>query len=369
MTALLEAATDPGAAAAVVNDAALAKDNSGGDAALEAIWNKNERDNGAEREAGKFVSPDPDKRAAAASPKGEDGGEPAGDGLTPGAGAVPLPDNWKGLQGADVVKGAWEKTPAEIRAFVAAREQDLQGRLSEHGRQMSTFKPIQEVLEKNARYFDPNTGKKVADGKVVTHAQAVEYLFNVQNAMEAAPVQTIMDIIDRYGIRDKIAATFGQTVQQGETELRQEIAGLKQMLASVHNPATIDDRINQKLQERVDQQSAADEVSRLASDKPLYSEIPEVDMVEAIHKARRKLGDAASKEAVFTMAYDMAVNADPDLRAKAAAAKPAATNGAAKVEGARRAAAVNIPSTASGKGRVLTEDEELAAVYERNQKG
>jgi hypothetical protein len=141
------------------------------------------------------------------------------------------------------------------------------------------------------------------------------------------------------------------------------------MLASVHNPATIDDRINQKLQERSDQQSAADEVSRLASDKPLYSEIPEVDMVEAIHKARRKLGDTASKEAVFTMAYDMAVNADPDLRAKAAAAKPAATNGAAKVEGARRAAAVNIPSTASGKGRALTEDEELAAVYERNQKG
>lgn len=349
----------------------VVNDNAGvDDSALEAIWNKNERDNGAEREGGKFASPErTEETGTTASPKGGDGGEPAGDGLTPGAGSVPLPDNWKGLQGADVVKGAWEKTPAEIRAFVAAREQELQSRLSDHGRQLSTVKPIQEVIDRHAHYFDPQKGRKLADGSVVTPAKAIDFLFNAQANLDRAPVESIMAIIDSYGVRDKIAAAFGQTVQQGESELRQEIAGLKQMLSSVHNPATIDDRINQKLQERVDQQSAADELTRLSADKPLYSEIPEVDMVEAIHKARRKLGDAASKEAVFGLAYDMAVNADPDLRAKAAAAKPAATNGAAKVEGARRAAAVNIPSTASGKGRALTEDEELAAVYERNQKG
>ncbi|MBZ9926786.1 hypothetical protein [Mesorhizobium sp. BR1-1-4] len=342
------------------------------DAALGAVWDKMERDHGAEREDGKFVSPNPEKRAdvaATASPKGGEGGEPAGDGLTPSAGTVPLPDNWKGLQGADVVKGAWEKTPAEIRAFVAAREQDLQSRLSDHGRQISAAKPVQEAIDKFAHYFDPVKGRKTADGSVVTPARAIEFLFQAQANLDAAPVESLLALADSYGVRDKLAAAFGQTVQQGESELRREIAGLKQMLASAHNPATIDDRINQKLQERTDQQSAAEELTRLSADKPLYSEIPEVDMVEAIHKARRKLGDAASKEAVFTMAYDMAVNADPDLRAKAAAAKPAATNGAAKIESARRAAAVNIPSTASGRGRALTEDEELAAVYDRNQKG
>lgn len=357
-------------AAPVVVDTGAINDNAAtDDSALEAIWNKNERDNGAERENGKFVSADKSEAADTVSPKGEDGGEPAGDGLTPGAGSVPLPDNWKGLQGADVVKGAWEKTPAEIRAFVAAREQELQSRLSDHGRQLSTVKPIQEVIDRHSHYFDPQKGRKLADGSVVTPAKAIDFLFNAQANLDRAPVESIMAIIDSYGVRDKIAAAFGQTVQQGESELRQEIAGLKTLLATVGNPASIDDRINQKLQERVDQQSAADELTRLSADKPLYSEIPEVDMVEAIHKARRKLGDAASKEAVFGLAYDMAVNADPDLRAKAAAGKPAASNGAAKVEGARRAAAVNIPSTASGKGRALTEDEELAAVYERNQKG
>ncbi|BCG88509.1 hypothetical protein MesoLj113c_46190 [Mesorhizobium sp. 113-3-9] len=357
-------------AAPVVVDAGAINDNTvADDSALEAIWNKNERDNGAERENGKFVSADRNETADTVSPKGDDGGEPAGDGLTPGAGSVPLPDNWKGLQGADVVKGAWEKTPAEIRAFVAAREQELQGRLSDHGRQLSAVKPIQEVIDRHGHYFDPQKGRKLADGTVVTPAKAIDFLFNAQANLDRAPVESIMAIIDSYGVRDKIAAAFGHTVQQGESELRQEIAGLKTLLATVGNPASIDDRINQKLQERVEQQSAADELTRLSADKPLYSEIPEVDMVEAIHKARRKLGDAASKEAVFGLAYDMAVNADPDLRAKAAAGKPAASNGAGKVEGARRAAAVNIPSTASGKGRALTEEEELAAVYDRNQKG
>lgn len=344
------------------------------DADLGAVWDKLERDNGAERDAGKFASPDPEKREAAvaakSSPEGGTAAEPAGEGLTPDAGQVPLPDNWKGLQGADVVKGAWEKTPAEIRAFVAAREQELQQRLSDHGRQMSAVKPVQEAIDKFARYFDPKTGRKMQDGSVVTPAKAIEHLFQAQANLDAAPVESIMAIIDMYGVRDRIASAFGQSVQKGESELRQEIAGLKQMLASVHNPASIDDRINQKLQERTDQQSAAEELTRLSADKPLYSDIPEVDMVEAIHKARRKLGDAASKEAVFNLAYDMAVYADPDLRAKAAAAKPAAaTNGQAKVEAAKRAAGVNIPSTTSGKGRTLTEEEELAAVYDRNQKG
>jgi hypothetical protein len=357
------AAPDTSAAAAPVVDTT--------DADLGAVWDKFERDNGAERDGGKFASPDPAKKTDVAATAGDGKGEErTGGGLTPDAGSAPLPDNWKGIQGADAIKDAWAKAPAEVRSFVAAREQELQQRLSDHGRQLSGYKPIQDIIDRNGKYFDPNTGKKMADGKVVTPALAVEYLFNVQNAMDAQPVETIMDIIDRYGIRDKVAALFGQPASQGgESELRREIAGLKQLLANVNNPASIDDRISQKLQERDSMTAAQEELTRLSADKPLYSEIPEADMVESIHKARRKLGEAASKEAVFNLAYDMAVNADPDLRTKAAAAKPAAPKDAGKVDAAKRANSVNIPSTASGKARVLSEDEELAAVYERNQKG
>ncbi|AZO23866.1 hypothetical protein EJ070_26410 [Mesorhizobium sp. M1E.F.Ca.ET.045.02.1.1] len=364
-----------GALAEAANNNATAPVND--DAALEAIWNKNERDNGAARDEGKFSSPTADKKPAAQadagkqSPEGGGGEEQAGESLTPGAEQVPLPANWQGIKGgvADNVKQAWQKAPAELRSFVSAREQELQQRLSDQGRQASAYKPIQDILDRNGKYFDPGTGKKGADGKVITPAQAIEYLFNVQQSMDQAPVETVMNIVDRYGIRDKIAAVFGQTVQQGENELRQEIAGLKQMLASVHNSANIDDRINQRFQERDATTAANEELSRLSADKPLYSEIPEKRMVSFINDAWDRLGATASKEAVFNLAYDMAVNADPDLRAKAAAAKTAAPKDAGKVDAAKRANSVNIPSTASGKARVLTEDEELAAVYDRNHKG
>ncbi|WP_210214096.1 hypothetical protein, partial [Mesorhizobium sp. M4B.F.Ca.ET.017.02.2.1] len=285
-----------GALAEAANSNAAAAD-AADDAALEAIWNKNERDNGAERDEGKFSSPNPEKKADAkadagkVSPEGGGGEEQAGGGLTPDAGSVPLPANWQGIKGgvAENVKQAWEKAPAELRKFVAEREQELQGRLSDHGRQVSVYKPIQEILDRNGGYFDPNTGKKMADGKVVTPAQAIEYLFKVQQSMDKAPVETIMSIIDGYGIRDKIAGVFGQTVQQGESELRQEIAGLKQMLASVHNSANIDDRINQRLQERDATTAANEELGRLSADKPLYSEIPEKRMVTFINDAWDRL--------------------------------------------------------------------------------
>jgi hypothetical protein len=124
------AAPDTSAAAAPVVDTT--------DADLGAVWDKFERDNGAERDGGKFASPDPAKKPDVAATAGDGKGEErTGGGLTPDAGSAPLPDNWKGIQGADAIKDAWAKAPAEVRSFVAAREQELQQRLSDHGRQLS----------------------------------------------------------------------------------------------------------------------------------------------------------------------------------------------------------------------------------------
>lgn len=340
---------------AVINEQIVNDDS---DAALEAIWNKNERDNGAERDGGKFVSPDPEKRAEAEPLEGGEGeGQP--DSSTPAA--VPLPANWQGMD------EVWGKLPAEDRAKLAVHQADLHARMSDQGRQLAGFKPIAEIIEKNGKYF--NGSIKGADGNPVTPAQGIEYLFNVQQAMDANPVDTILSIADRYGARDKLAAALGQPAPQGDQALRQEIAGLKQQLSTLVNPATIDERINRKLQEQADAKAAGEEVSRLAKDKPLFSDIPEKRMVNFINDAWDRLGSTASKEAVFNLAYDMAVNADPDLRAKAAAAKAPAVTDPKKLDGAKRANGVNVTSTSSGKGRALTEDEELELVFDKNQKG
>jgi phosphoserine phosphatase len=108
-------------------------------------------------------------------------------------------------------------------------------------------------------------------------------------------------------------------------------------------------------------------VDRVSKDMPLYDQIPEPDLVSFIHMAKQKLGGSASHEAVLKRAYDMAVNADPDLRAKAAALQGAATDDAERVAAAKRANATNLRSTSSGKARELTQEEELGAIYDKHK--
>ena len=339
--------------------------------ALGAIFDKHDRDHGAARDNGKFVSPNPEKRAAVEAPAqtgagdGKEGETEPGS-STPATTTVPLPGNWTGLD------AVWEKIAPEDRQRIAAVQNEMHAKLSDQGRVISTLKPVSEVLERQKDYFDGRY--KTADGQAITPAVAVEFFFNVQRELDKDPVTGLLNIADRYGAREQLAAALGKVApagegQQGDAALRSEIAGLKSQIRDLLNPASIDARINQKFSEKAAEKAADEEVSRLSKDKPLYSEIPEEDMVSSIHKARRKLGDAASKEAVFDLAYDMAVNADPDLRAKAAAAKPAAGDDPKKVEAAKRANAANIPSTSSGRTRQLTEEEELGEVYDRHKKG
>ncbi len=341
------------------------------DDALGAIFDKHERDHGAERENGKFVSPDPERRNAAEVAAGSEGGNGKGEELEPGsstpaAATVSLPGNWTGR-----LDDVWGRIAPEDQAKIAAVQTELQGKLSDQGRVISTFKPISEVLERQKDYFDGRY--KTEDGKAITPAAAVEFFFNVQRELDRDPVSGLLNIADRYGARDQLAAALGTVAaggegQQGDAALRAEITSLKQQINGLLNPASIDERISQKFSEKAAAEAANEELGRWSKDKPLYSEIPVEDMVESIHKARRKLGDAASKQAVFDLAYDMAVNADPDLRAKAAAAKPAAAHDPKKIEGAKRAAGVNVTSTQSGRARTLSEEEELGEVYDRHKR-
>jgi hypothetical protein len=65
----------------------------------------------------------------------------------------------------------------------------------------------------------------------------------------------------------------------------------------------------------------------------------------------------------------MAINADPDLRTKAAALKAAAANDPGRVAAAKRANETNIRSTSTDKGRKLSEEEELGLAWDKAQRG
>ena len=111
------------------------------------------------------------------------------------------------------------------------------------------------------------------------------------------------------------------------------------------------------------------EISRFASTHPLYSQV-ENDLPFFIQKAGAQLGGKATHAAVLEKAYNLAVEADPALRAHVQAAQTAAPDESAKAQAAKRATSINVTSTGSGKARPLTEDELLAQTFDQvNRKG
>lgn len=337
------------------------------DTELDGIWDRAFVTNGADRgEGGKFKSPnggeqdtaqaDTQQATDAGSLEGETAGEQAGS--TPVA--VPLPPNW---QGKPELAAAWEAIPAEQRQIVAQHEQELHSRLSDMGRQVSTFKPLQEAAAEFAEYFNENlTG---ADGQRINPADGIRYLANIQRAMDRAPLETLMSIADTYNLREQLAKAFGgqvQAVPQDTKVLLNEIAELKRTIAGLNSPANVEQVIEKR--------ELTNELSRFAETKPLWAQV-EADLPFFITKAKTQLGDAATRTQVLERAYDLAVQADPALRAQTQTAAQAVTSGkdAQKAEAAKRAAEVNVTSTSSGKQKQPSLDDELSAIWEKSRKG
>lgn len=331
------------------------------DADLGAVWDRMERDNGAARENGKFVSLNKDEPAITQEPLEGGEGEVAtvAETSTPEAVEVPLPSSWRGKD------DLWAKIPADLKEPLRAHQEELHKTLSQQGQALSAYKPIGDVIQKYGDYFD---GRRAS----YKPAEAVEYMFGLQRSMDDNPVATLLQIADTYELRPKLAEMFGgQGGEQTDNSqvLLAKISQLESTLREMGDPSKIDARITSKLKEDREFSQVEEEISRVSKDMPLYTEIPEQDMVYFINKSWEKLGNTASKEAVLKSAYDMAINADPDLRAKAAAAKAAASGDPERVAAAKRANSTNIRSTSTGKTRELTDDELLGQVWDKNQRG
>ncbi len=363
------AMNDTGAAGVIVTNAEPATD-----ADLGAVWDRMEVNNGADRgEGGRFTSPagaDPGNETNAAGEDaggkeplegGEGGVAEEGEISTPPA-DVPLPSNWRGLE------DAWAKIPAELREPIAAHEAKLHQTLSSQGQTLAAYKPLGDTLMEYKEYFN---GEKMS----VKPHEAVGFLLNLQRSMDTKPLETAIEIIDRYDLRGPLAqalgaqpAVDGSAQQPDNTQaLLTRIGQLEEVIRANNDPSKIDQRITQKLDEDRASNQVNEVISRTSKDMPLYADV-ESELPDFIKMAWAKLGDTASHEAVLKRAYDMAVNADPDLRKKAAALQTAAVPDPKQVAAAKNANASNIRSTSTGKPREATEDELLAAVFDKHKR-
>lgn len=341
------------------------------DDALGAIWDKHERDNGAERgEDGRFSSPNKVEEQASDGGEPLEGGEGGDIAAEEGSTApvtVPLPSNMRGLE------EVWAKIPPDLQKPIAEQQGKLHKTLSEQGQALATWKPVRDTIEEFKDYFGGTRGNH-------DPAEAIRELFSIQRAMDDNPLQTVLEISKRYDLIPQLAQVFGAQGEGGTASpagrenaaLLAEIGELKNTINDLKSgikPEVFDERLNQKLLERDELNEARNAISRTLKDMPLLNDVPQDDMVHYIQRAWGKLGETASKDDVLKRAYDMAVHADPDLRARAAALKGAATSDAAKVAAAKRANDTNLKSTSTGKARELTEEELLGSIFDKHAKG
>lgn len=344
-----------------INDPAA---SAAADDALGAVWDRMERDNGSSRDdGGKFASSatqdqseGQDGQGSKEPLEGGEGGEPQGGEISTPSPEVPLPSNWRGLE------DTWSKIPAELRESIAAHEGKLHQTLSQQGQALAAFKPIGDVINEYKDYFGGERGDyKPAD--------AIQFMFNLQRQMDDKPFETLIEIADRYNLRPVLAQAFGgQQPQPNEAALLQKISQLEQVIRESADPSKFDERITQRLKADREEADSMDVVSRLTKDMPLFADVDSDEMATFISKSWKRLGETASKDDVLRLAYDMAINADPDLRQKAAALKSAATADPKQIADAKRANATNIRSTTTGKPREATEEELLGAVFDKHKR-
>lgn len=264
------------------------------------------------------------------------------------------------------IKANWAEIPAQARAALLTHTQEQDRKFGELGRQMEAYKPIREIEQEFAEYFDGTKGS-------YKPAEAMKYLFSLQRKMDADPIGTIYEIANTYGIANQLAQPTDGTREIAS--LHQTIKGLQQQLAKQNDPSNLEDTVSRVMENR----TFTEAMNKFASEQPFYAEV-EASLPAFIEMAWTRLGDTADRMTVLETAYDMAVNAIPEVRAKAQAAKvqqsseanaesgasKAAEDAAAKrKEAAARAASINVKSTTTGKTTFASEDDALGAAFDR----
>jgi hypothetical protein len=309
------------------------------DDVLSNIYDREVTQNGSDRgDDGKFVSPNPETPESPAAEEASVQSEP-GEGeeqtqesqtLTPAE--VPLPSSWRDK--AD----AWAKVPADVKPWLAEHDARTNQTLSEQGRTIATLRPVQDVIKANEHLFN---GRTKPDGSRVSAHEAIAFLFDAQ--------------AQALGVKDYKP----QPTQAQQPQISPDL--LKRIVADT-------------FEEKFSEKSTIDGNTKLYNDfaakNPLVSEIATEDLLQFIEIAKTKVSDTAAPSAVLEKAYDMAVHADPSLRAKVAAAAKAAAatpQNPQRAEDAKRANAVNLKSTSTGKVKPPSLDDVLSQTYDRAQ--
>lgn len=316
-----------------------------GDAELEAIWDRANAESVKEDDAVVLQEP---TDAAEQAVEAEAEVPPA-----------ELPENLP-----EALKGVLRGLPEDARKAVLADRDGLHRKLSDMGRQVQGIGPIRDVLVEAV-----NKMPAMADMRPEQVAQEVFRLAQISQGFKSKPVETMLGLIKQHNMGQAIQRALGGQPQdeaaRQNVALQQHIQRLEQRLAQVADPNYLREQVTQiTSQDRIlgDVQSfaaTAEHWDDLEGHIPLF-----------IEAAKQKVGEGAAPGAVLDVAYNMALNAfKPEAQApKQPVDDPLLAADPDKTKAALKAKSVNVTGKATGKPRVMTEDEELAAIWTRAQR-
>jgi hypothetical protein len=318
---------------------------SGGDDAPEAVETTAARD-----QQGRFARQAP----AAASPQdGEAGGEgtPAAVSDRPET-PVGLPPTWRADM-ADV----WEAVPEDKRERLGKWADEVHARMSGMNRKITAYSDVQSVFDDMLQSYP----ERFSGPDAMHPKEAVKFLYQVQKDMDARPVETLLEIAARYNAVPELAKALGMGGDQAPqvSALQGTIQQLEARIASLVSPETINNHISRAMTER----EVTSGLERFASEKPFFADVE--DRLPAFINIARESEPEADPMRLLDIAYDMAVNAIPAVREKAQAASRAAVMPDARAAAAKKAASINVKSTAAGRPKPRTQEEAMGDAYDR----
>ncbi len=241
-----------------------------------------------------------------------------------------------------VYKSHWTKLDAEARSTILSDRRAMAQQIAAAGREARQLRPITETLRQAVEQLPALKG--MSPEQV---AKDVFTLARANAAMREKPVETLMGIAQQMGVLDKFKEAIGQPVQPAQSDATQrELAALKAEVARLKNPETIGGVVQQTLQNR----ETVSILEAFASEKgetwgAVQGMIPHMIPV-AKAQIEQKTGRRASAKDTLALAYEMATYANPETRAKMAAAQAPVTDPGRTAEQAK-AKGINVRSNSS----------------------
>jgi len=259
------------------------------------------------------------------------------------------------------LKAKWPTLAPDVQDAVLSTHRDLSRKLAEQGRVSQGVKPVVDVLQQAIK--DIPTMRDMRPEEV---ARDVFQMAQRMHELNVNPVQTLLRVAQERGaidgLRQALEGTAPNASAQENVALSREVATLKKQLQQATAPEAMDLRIEHRLTTRDVERS----VTSYAAGKKDWANV-EPFIPNMIPIAQSRLGPGASATDVLEAAYDMAIHAIPDLRARATAAAqaPVATD-PAKTEAQARAKSVNVTSRPSAP-KEMTERQAYEAVWAKHK--